>query len=295
MQVATETLILQLKALADAQRMRLVALCQHGECSVSELTGVLGLSQPRVSQHLKQLCEVRLLERFRDGQRMYYRLPSDLETAARQLQELLPAAEPQFQRDVNRLRALRGEDIAGHEPVAQGDRVNRVIHREIVKLTVTEPLGSLLDVGCGRGKLIKLLASRANRIVGVDIDADIRQLARAELLLAGIPNCSLRQGDMYRLPFADAEFDTVILDEVLVDAERPVDVLGEARRQLKPAGRLFVVQSISAASAGRIQKSIAAWSATAGLRIAPARLVPKKNPRWLLSVATLANTGSEAA
>ena len=295
MQVATETLILQLKALADATRMRLVALCQHGECSVSELTGVLGLSQPRVSQHLKQLCDVLLLERFRDGQRMYYRLPSNLDAAARQLQDLLPAGDPQFQQDMNRLRALRGEDVAGRESTGQGDQVDRVIHREIVKLTVTEPLGALLDIGCGRGKLIKLLASRANRIVGVDIDADIRQLARAELLLAGIPNCSLRQGDMYRLPFGDAEFDTVILDEVLVDAERPVDVLGEARRQLKPAGRLFVVQSVSADSVGRIQKSIAAWSATAGLRIAPARLVPKKSPQWLLSVATSADKGSEAA
>jgi ArsR family transcriptional regulator len=57
-----EQLVAQLKALADPVRLRIVVLCAQGECSVSELTGVLGLSQPRVSQHLKQLCDVGLLE-----------------------------------------------------------------------------------------------------------------------------------------------------------------------------------------------------------------------------------------
>jgi ArsR family transcriptional regulator len=298
MNPSTETLVKQLKALADLTRMRLIALCRQGECSVGELTGVIGLSQPRISQHLKKLCEAQLLERFRDGQRMYYRLPTGNESGGHRgnrLLDLLPAADPVFQEDADRLRALREEGVVDLHGMSHDDHVDRTIHHEIVNLTVTEPLGTVLDVGCGRGKLIKLLASRANRIVGVDIDADLRQLARAELMLARIPNCSLRQGDMYRLPFADAEFDTVILDEVLADAERPVDVLNEARRQLKPGGRMFVLQSISGESANSIQKLIAAWSATAGLRLAPARLVPKKNPQWLLSVATPTESGSEAA
>jgi len=37
----------------------------------------------------------------------------------------------------------------------------------------------------------------------------------AELLLGGVENASLRKGNMYELPFADHEFDTVILDDVL--------------------------------------------------------------------------------
>lgn len=292
---ATDTLVLQLKALADLTRMRLLLLCRQGECSVGELTGVIGQSQPRISQHLKKLCDASLLERFRDGQRMYYRLPAQASGADRQLHELLPVAESLFQEDAGRLRALRGDGVTNPDPTDADDRNERVIHREIVKLTVTEALGAVLDVGCGRGRLIKLLASRANRIVGVDIDADVRQLARAELMLARIPNCSLRQGDMYRLPFGDAEFDTVILDEVLADANRPVDVLQEAKRQLRPGGRMFVLQSVSAQSASGTKKSIAKWSAAAGLRLAQPRLVPGTQPRWLLSVATPADRSTEAA
>ena len=114
-------------------------------------------------------------------------------------------------------------------------------------------------------------------------------------MLAGLPNCTLRKGDMYRLPFEDAEFNTIILDDVLADASRPVDALLESRRVLKPGGRLFILQSIGEQSGTTLQQSIAAWSSAAGLRLAPARLVPETNPSWLLSVATPAGSRHRAA
>jgi ArsR family transcriptional regulator len=286
----SEQLAVQFKALADPVRMRLVALCRQGECSVSDLTRVVRLSQPRVSQHLKQLCDAGILQRFRDGKWVIYRIAgrrsSDSGTS-RRLLELIPRDDPVFQEDRARLRELRGDRVAsadsGDAPERLGDRV---LFKALVELTVTEHLGDLLDVGCGRGQILKLLASRAHRAVGVDINSDARRLARAELMLAGLPNCSLRSGDMYRLPFSDAEFDTIILDDVVADARHPVRVLTEARRVLKPRGRLIVLLAVGERSPLDLQNQLAVWSATAGLRIAPARLAPKKNPQWLLSVAT---------
>ena len=67
MKASTNSLVAQFKALADPVRLRLLALCTVAECSVSELTQVTALSQPRVSQHLKQLIAADLMERFRDG------------------------------------------------------------------------------------------------------------------------------------------------------------------------------------------------------------------------------------
>jgi ArsR family transcriptional regulator len=243
MEASTEILLQQLKALADATRMRLVALCSQGECSVSELTRVVGLSQPRTSQHLKQLCDTGLLQRFRDGKRMFYRIPSRGGESGRRLLELIPADDPVFREDAGLLWRLRGETIAHTRSATSDGPSDRAIHREIVELTVTAPLGDVLDVGCGRGRILKLLASRAHRIVGLDLDADARQLARAELMLAGIPNCSLRHGDMYRMPFGDAEFDTVILDDVVAGAAHPARVFAETKRLLRQGGRLFVLQS----------------------------------------------------
>ncbi len=279
---------MQFKALADPVRMRLVALCRQGECSVSELTRVIGLSQPRVSQHLKRLCDAGILRRFRDGKWVYYRVTARRSSdgaTRRRLLDLIPLDDPDFRNDLARLQELRGESVAvaDDQTERQGDRV---LFKALVELTVTAHLGDLLDIGCGRGQILKLLATRANRAVGVDIDSDATRLARTELMLAGLPNCSLRSGDMYRLPFDDADFDTIILDDVVADATHPVRALTEARRVLKPKGRLIVLQAIGKQSPVELKSQLAEWSRTAGLRLAPARFAPKDNPQWLLSVAT---------
>lgn len=297
MKASTENLLQRLKALGDLTRLRLVALCRQGECSVSELTQVLGQSQPRISQQLKLLCESGLLRRFRDGKRVFYRVPASGRRGEDlfELLELIPAGDPLFVEDLNELRRLRGE-VSGEPGGDEESRhADREIHKALVELTVTTPVGDLLDVGCGRGSILKLLASRARRAVGVDIDAKARRLARADLLLAGLPNCSLRQGDMYRLPFDDAEFNTIILDDVLGDATDPIRALKESSRLLKPGGRLLILQSVSDRTAAGIQQSLGAWSAGAALRLAPAHLVPAKSPDWLLSVATPADSKHAAA
>ena len=83
MEPATEALLGRLKALADPTRLRLLALCRQGECSVSELTAVLRQSQPRVSQHLKQLVEAGVIEREQRGRFAFYALqPGALERIA---------------------------------------------------------------------------------------------------------------------------------------------------------------------------------------------------------------------
>ena len=285
MKASTDKLISQFKALADPVRIRLVALCGVAECSVSELTHVTGLSQPRVSQHLKQLIAEDLLERFRDGHFVFYRVPLNGgdSPARRRLLALLPDDEPEFARDIDKLRHLRAADEPGLL-VETGDE--RLLHKALVELTIAAPLGDLLDIGCGQGRILKLLASRAHRVIGVDVDPDARRLARAELLLAGSPNCSLRQGDMYSLPFEDKEFDTIILDDVLSDADRPTAAIEEALRLLKAGGRVLLLATIGADGADKTRKTFADWAAQTGLRLAQPRSIPDKNPGWVLGVAT---------
>jgi ArsR family transcriptional regulator len=294
MSYATKDLVARLKALADPARLRMVMLCAQGECSVSELTQILGLSQPRVSQHLKQLCDVGLLERFRDGHFVYYRVVSGGPQAAlrRQLLALIPADDASFATDIGRLRELRGTGVAGSDERGGG---NRRLHRALVELTVAAPIGDLVDIGCGHGRILKLLASRARRAVGVDIDSDARRFARAELLLAGLPNCTLRQGDMYRLPLRDDDFDTAILDDVLFDAERPRDAIAEAARVLRPGGRLLLLAATGHSEFGEHATRLASWCAGSQLRLARARPVPARQPEWLLAVATKQDAATAAA
>lgn len=292
MNTETEGLISRLKALADPVRMRLVALCEVTECSVSELTLVTGLSQPRISQHLKALCDAGLLERFREGHFVFYRVRGVAtgRDQRRQLLELLPPDEPQFGKDLAKLRDIRAEGDIGADAITEADRS---LHRALVELTVARPLGDLLDIGCGQGRILKLLATRAQRSVGVDVDSDQRRLARAELLLAGTPNCTLRKGDMYELPFDDGEFDTIILDDVLFDATDPKAAIREAQRLLGNGGRLLLLASTSGRDVNEIRSRFGAWASDSGLRLAQPRQIPSKEPNWLLAVAT--STAQESA
>ena len=85
--------------------------------------------------------------------------------------------------------------------------------------------------------LLESLAPRVSSALGIDASRAMLALARARLAKPGLGHCSVRQADMYRLPFADAGFDLVVLQMVLHYAEDPEGVLVEAARVLRPGGR----------------------------------------------------------
>src|ERR1700683_5624134 len=77
-----------LRAAGEPSRLRLLALCADAEFSVSDLAQVLAQSEPRVSRHLRILCEAGLIERSRQGQWVHYHLAAG-EPGARFVRGLL--------------------------------------------------------------------------------------------------------------------------------------------------------------------------------------------------------------
>jgi len=102
------------------------------------------------------------------------------------------------------------------------------------------PVGRLLDVGTGTGRMIELLGAKAAQAIGIDKSSEMLRVARVKLEAAGIPS-SLRQADMYALPLADGSTDSVVIHQVLHYAHNPAGALAEAARVLRPGGRLLVV------------------------------------------------------
>jgi len=102
-------------------------------------------------------------------------------------------------------------------------------------------LGRLLDIGTGTGRLLELLAGRAESALGIDASRAMVALARTRLNRAGLPHCAVRLMDMYRLPLADASFDVVTVMMVLHHAADPAAMLAEAARVLRPGGLMAVV------------------------------------------------------
>src|ERR1700694_4219352 len=104
-----EQLLAMLRAAADPTRLRLLLLLREGELTVTELTQILGQSQPRVSRHLKLLCEAGLFDRFRAGSWVFYRLSGASPGGALARQRLAACGEtdPTIALDLQRLGAIK--------------------------------------------------------------------------------------------------------------------------------------------------------------------------------------------
>jgi ArsR family transcriptional regulator len=224
------------------------------DLTVSQLTQILGQSQPRVSRHLKLLLEARLLDRLREGSWSFYRLAARGPGAelARTLVDSIPVDDPTLGLDLERLETIRRarEKAAAdyfQQNAAEWDRVRSLqvdeaeVERGLLELVPDRVVEDLLDIGTGTGRILEILGGRVRRAVGIDLSHEMLTVARSKLERARLRNCLVRHGDMYRLPVQSGSFDAVTVHQVLHYAEEPSAVIAEAARVLRPKGRLIVV------------------------------------------------------
>lgn len=298
-----DELLAGLRAAAEPTRLRLLALCAESELTVSELTQILGQSQPRVSRHLKLMCEAGLLERFREGSWAFFRIAEaargqggDGQILARALVALLPADDDQLTLDRARLADVRAERAAQARAyfgrnAADWDRIRRMhVDEAEVEDAILDRIGDreitdVLDIGTGTGRVLALIAPRAERALGIDASREMLAVARANLDRAGLRHASVRQGDLHQLPLLPASFDLVTMHQVLHYLDAPGRAIGEAARVLRPGGRLVLVdfaphdrEELRDAHAHRRlgfrDGEIAEWLEAAGLVVEPARHLP---------------------
>jgi ArsR family transcriptional regulator len=294
-----------LKAASDPTRLRLLALLAAGEATVGELQTVLEQSQPRVSRHLRILCEGGLADRFRDGHSVYYRLPGDPSVRAfvsvllgrMAVDEPTIAADRDKMSQVRRIRARRAWSDKDLLLASGRSQIPGIAAEDDLAVALAEipgELGEFLDVGSGTGAVLCHLAARAREATGVDISPAMRVVARTRVREAGIRNCTLRQGDMHTLPFAANSFDTLLLDQVLTLTERPREVLREATRVLRPEGRLLVLDRFDPirtsldtqhSLSGLAENQLAVMLAEVGLRSGPRRDLAGRLPGFALLAA----------
>ena len=243
-----------LRAAAEPTRLRLLTLLAQGDLTVTELTHILGQSQPRVSRHLKLMCDAGLLDRFPEGAWVFYRLAGKGLGAAlaRALLELVPPADPTLALDQQRLagiRAQRAEKAQAYfgANASRWDEI-RSLHvddSEVAKALLTAFAGrrirDLVDMGTGTGRVLEILGPQAERAQGIDLSREMLAAARANLDRAGLRHCMVRQGDIAQLPLPDSSADAVTLHQVLHYATDPAALVAEAARVLAPGGRLVIV------------------------------------------------------
>jgi len=243
-----------LKAVAEPSRLRILALLSMGDLTVSDLTAILGQSQPRVSRHLKLLFDAGLIVRYQEGSWAYFRLADAAVKGeiARMLIGRLEMSDALVQRDLERLAQVKHHRYARAAAyftanAGSWDRIRALhvpeaaVEAALKCLVGKKPFQTMLDVGTGTGRLLELFSQLYVRGLGIDINREMLAVARANLDRAGITNAQVRQGDVYALPAAREAFDLVTIHQVLHFLDSPGDAIREAARALRPGGRLLIV------------------------------------------------------
>jgi ArsR family transcriptional regulator len=257
-QLTLDTLVDALKAVAEPSRLRILNLLKRGDLTVTDITSVLGQSQPRVSRHLKLLHEAGLISRYQEGSWAYFRTEDATKTGhlGAALAARLNDGDTILARDLERLlqvKLARQEKAKDYfaASAAEWDHIRSLhapdttVEALLLKIIGNGKFPAMLDLGTGTGRLLELFAPNYRRGIGIDMSRDMLAVARANLEKAGIAHAQVRQGDILNLPVERDHFDLVTVHQVLHFLDEPLAALREARRALCAGGRLVIVDFAS--------------------------------------------------
>ncbi len=278
------------RALADPTRLRIVALLRAMELSVGELAHVLGQSQPRVSRHVKILCDCSITVRRREGSWIFLGPgdPKVLHPLFAALDHLagMDEGDGTARADSQRLAAVRADRAAFAEryfadhaedwDAIRSLHVSEAAVEAGISAALPEKIGCLVDIGTGTGRMIALLAGRATEAIGIDRSPEMLRLARAKLAGLGNVPIDLRQGDINAMPLPDNSANTVILHQVLHYLPEPDVAFLELGRITAPGGTVLLIdfaphereelrERNAHAKLGFSDTQITGWFALAGL------------------------------
>lgn len=252
MAVAADPVLDSFSALSDATRRRMLWLLDGQELTVSEVCAVMQLPQSTVSRHLRTLADAGWVASRRDGTSRYYTLALDgadgVRTQLWALTKAPLAGRAGFEQDGRRLARVlaRRSERSQQFFASSAEQWDRLRDELFGRHGAAEALPGLLpghwtvgDLGCGTGIVVAMLAPHVASVIGVDGSDEM--LAAARERAGHLPGVDLRRGVLEALPIEDETLDAAVMFLVLHHVAAPASALAEARRVLKPGGRLLVV------------------------------------------------------
>lgn len=249
------SILKNLRLLADSSRLRILLLVEREELSVAELQEILGMGQSRISTHLAQLKQAGLVEDRRNGKSILYQLKpqrSGESKAFEQLMKLLREAASEIPEAADDTEALalalrrRQDKMRTYFDELAGKFGRHYVPGRSWKglaetLLALMPPMTIADLGAGEGTFSQLLARRAKKVIAVDNSEKMIEYGSDLARKHGITNLEYRKGDIEETPIKDGEVDLAFFSQSLHHAQHPSRAVAEARRILKPGGRIVIL------------------------------------------------------
>jgi len=236
-----------LRAAGEPSRLRLLALCADTALSVSDLARALRQSEPRVSRHLRILCESGLIERLRQGQWVHYRLTGAAEESSfvRGLLAQLDRRDALLQRDLSAARTAAAAEAQAAGYGAES-RLGRAMAEFVTADKAAPVFDSVLVAGVIHPELLEWAARASRQCTACVPSRRAAQGAKAFAERRGfscrVLNSAGAAGFGVGLSRAGTHFDALLLDHPDASGESLVRLLEDARALLEPAGRLWIFE-----------------------------------------------------
>lgn len=263
MRARSSQLVAWMRAAGEPSRLRLLALCGQRDLSVTDLAQTLGQSEPRVSRHLKILCESGLLERLRQGQWVHYRLTQNAIAASfvQGLLGLVDQADPVLARDRDRAVHATAQAQTKGGALSDGDaaktfesRLGRALGGFVESTSPSQ--GRSLVVGVEHLELLESAAVNSTECTAIAHSRRAAQSARAyaerrgfacKVLLAASTE-GFTERDIAR---TGQSFDSVFLNHLAAPSNEFAGMLSAGKRALAASGRLWVFERYEALESTR--------------------------------------------
>jgi SAM-dependent methyltransferase len=149
--------------------------------------------------------------------------------------------------NIERALAAAGKDLTAPRPedlamLEDFHTLGRIATRQLAELAGITSDDHVLDAGSGIGGTARFLAAQYGcRVTAVDLTEEYCQTARWLNELVGLDGkISVHRGDVTDLPFGDAAFDAAVSQHVQMNVTDKARLYAEARRVLRPGGRLAI-------------------------------------------------------
>jgi ArsR family transcriptional regulator len=246
------------KSLSDETRLRIIRIFLRGTFHVNEIFYIVNGKQSNISHHLKILLESQLISYKKEGSIIYYTL-NDIQNnnslkmiinAIKQEEENIP----HYHEDLKRLEAIlqkRKEQAEsffnsiGSEFDSLQEKLFKDIYqvKDIIRLFKNKHK-TIIDIGCGTGRNLPLLAKYSEKVIGFDSSPSMLQLSEHICYKNNI-NYELKLGDVQQLPFINENIDGAFINMVLHHISDPLEALKEISRILTQKGKILLIELLS--------------------------------------------------